>query len=127
MSPPAWTASVLGRARSPMAWFQLVAGLWDVLHDGIRHVTPLSFGVATILVGVVLLVAGALAGVRPGPGTLVNMVLIGIFSDAMLAAGIGTILFAFGIGPAVEVAFRLLRVEVPSKKTAPRVQPCETC
>src|SRR6266540_3190176 len=214
MSPPAWTASVLGRARSPMAWFQLVAGLWlfaagvvlglrsrlgvgpwDVLHDGIRHVTPLSFGVATIL-----------AGVRPGPGTLVNMVLIGIFSDAMLAtgigadlgarglpmrlaavvvgvllvalgsalyigaglgsgprdslmlaiaartglrvgvvraiietsvliigvllggaAGIGTILFAFGIGPAVEVAFRLLRVEVPSKKTAPRVQPCETC
>src|SRR6266545_3807218 len=225
MSPPAWTASVLGRARSPMAWFQLVAGLWlfaagvvlglrsrlgvgpwDVLHDGIRHVTPLSFGVATILVGVVLLVAGALAGVRPGPGTLVNMVLIGIFSDAMLAtgigadlgarglpmrlaavvvgvllvalgsalyigaglgsgprdslmlaiaartglrvgvvraiietsvliigvllggaAGIGTILFAFGIGPAVEVAFRLLRVEVPSKKTAPRVQPFETC
>src|SRR6266545_2779817 len=175
MSPPAWTASVLGRARSPMAWFQLVAGLWDVLHDGIRHVTPLSFGVATILVGVVLLVAGALAGVRPGPGTLVNMVLIGIFSDAMLAtgigaglgsgprdslmlaiaartglrvgvvraiietsvliigvllggaAGIGTILFAFGIGPAVEVAFRLLGVEVPSKKTAPRVQPCETC
>src|SRR6266568_1396886 len=81
MSPPAWTASVLGRARSPMAWFQLVAGLWlfaagvvlglrsrlgvgpwDVLHDGIRHVTPLSFGVATILVGVVLLVAGARVG-----------------------------------------------------------------
>src|SRR6266536_2555238 len=116
MSPPAWTASVLGRARSPMAWFQLVAGLWlfaagvvlglrsrlgvgpwDVLHDGIRHVTPLSFGVATILVGVVLLVAGALAGVRPGPGTLVNMVLIGIFSDAMLATGIGADLGARGL------------------------------
>src|SRR6266542_3511600 len=151
MSPPAWTASVLGRARSPMAWFQLVAGLWlfaagvvlglrsrlgvgpwDVLHDGIRHVTPLSFGVATILVGVVLLVAGALAGVRPGPGTLVNMaiietsvLIIGVLLGG--AAGIGTILFAFGIGPAVEVAFRLLGVEVPSKKTAPRVQPCETC
>src|SRR6266702_496642 len=107
MSPPAWTASVLGRARSPMAWFQLVAGLWlfaagvvvglrsrlgvgpwDVLHDGIRRVTPLSFGTATIVVGVVLLVAGALAGVRPGPGTLVNMILIGVFSDAMHATGI---------------------------------------
>src|SRR6266545_2482958 len=65
MSPPAWTASVLGRARSPMAWFQLVAG--------------------------------PLAGVRPGPGTLVNMVLIGIFSDAMLATGIGADLGARGL------------------------------
>jgi len=42
------------------------------------------------------------------------------------AAGIGTILFAFGIGPAVEVASRLLRVEVPSRK-AVGVQACETC
>src|SRR6266545_31885 len=167
MSPPAWTASVLGRARSPMAWFQLVAGLWlfaagvvlglrsrlgvgpwDVLHDGIRHVTPLSFGVATILVGVVLLVAGALAGVRLGSGPRDSLMLAiaartglrvgvvrAIIETSVLvigvllggAAGIGTILFAFGIGPAVEVAFRLLGVEVPSKKTAPRVQPCETC
>src|SRR6266540_4115601 len=167
MSPPAWTASVLGRARSPMAWFQLVAGLWlfaagvvlglrsrlgvgpwDVLHDGIRHVTPLSFGVATILVGVVLLVAGALAGVGPGSGPRDSLMLAiaartglrvgvvrAIIETSVLiigvllggAAGIGTILFAFGIGPAVEVAFRLLGVEVPSKKTAPRVQPCETC
>lgn len=224
MSPPAGTASSLRRARSPLAWVRLLAGLWlfaagvvlglrsklgvgpwDVLHDGIRQVTPLSFGVATIAVGLVLLLAGAVAGVRPGPGTLVNMVIIGIFSDAMLAsgigadldarglpmrlaavavgvglvalgsalyigaglgsgprdslmlaiaartglrvgvvraliettvlvagvllggsAGIGTILFAFGIGPAVEVAFRLLRVEVPSKKPA-RVEACETC
>src|SRR6266511_4325772 len=179
MSPPAWTASVLGRARSPMAWFQLVAGLWlfaagvvlglrsrlgvgpwDVLHDGIRHVTPLSFGVATILVGVVLLVAvvvGVLlvalgsalyigAGLGSGPrdslmlaiaartGLRVGVVRAIIETSVLIigvllggAAGIGTILFAFGIGPAVEVAFRLLGVEVPSKKTAPRVQPCETC
>jgi hypothetical protein len=39
---------------------------------------------------------------------------------------VGTILFAFGIGPAVEVAFRLLRVEVPSRKAA-RAEACETC
>src|SRR6266511_1752645 len=138
MSPPAWTASVLGRARSPMAWFQLVAGLWlfaagvvlglrsrlgvgpwDVLHDGIRHVTPLSFGVATILVGVVLRVGVVRAIIET------SVLIIGVLLGG--AAGIGTILFAFGIGPAVEVAFRLLGVEVPSKKTAPRVQPCETC
>lgn len=42
------------------------------------------------------------------------------------AAGVGTILFVFGIGPAVEVAFRLLRVEVPSRRAA-RVQAPETC
>jgi uncharacterized membrane protein YczE len=222
------SGSILGRARSPLAWVRLLAGLWlfaagvvlglrsgmgvgpwDVLHDGIRQVTPLSFGVATIVVGLVVLVAGAAAGVRPGPGTLVNMVLVGVFSDAMLAsgvgadlrsgpvalrlgavllgvalvaagsalyigaglgsgprdslmlavsartgvrvgvvraliegtvllggfllggsAGVGTILFAFGIGPAVEVAFKLLRVEVPGRPRprweAPK-EPCANC
>jgi uncharacterized membrane protein YczE len=30
------------------------------------------------------------------------------------AAGIGTVLFVVGIGPAVELAFRLLRVQVPT-------------
>jgi uncharacterized protein len=139
---------------------------------------------------VLLVAVAAVAGVRPGPGTLVNMVAIGAFADAMLAtgigrdldaqwlpvrlaavvagvglvalgsalyigaglgagprdslmlmlsartglrigvvralieasvlgigvllggaAGIGTVLFAFGIGPAVEATFRLLRVQ----------------
>jgi len=198
--------------RSALAWARLFAGLWlfaagvvlglrsglgvspwDVLHDGIRQVTPLSFGAATVLVGVVLVAMALAAGIRPGPGTLANMVAIGVFADAMLAtgvardldagslplrlaavvagvglvalgsalyigaglgsgprdslmlaisartrarvgmvralieagvlavgwllggaAGVGTILFAFGIGPAVELAFRLLRVELPA-------------
>jgi uncharacterized protein len=194
------------------AWARLFAGLWlfaagvvlglrsglgvspwDVLHDGIRQVTPLSFGTASVLVGVVLVLVARLAGVAPGPGTLANMVAIGVFADAMLAtgigrdldgqplalrlaavlagiglvavgsalyigaglgsgprdslmlavsartrlrvglvrtlleagvlacgwllggaAGIGTVLFVVGIGPAVELAFRLLRVQVPT-------------
>jgi uncharacterized protein len=166
---------------------------WDVLHDGIRQVTPLSFGAASVLVGVVLVLVALSHGVRPGPGTLANMVAIGVFADAMLAsgigrdlhaqplplrlavvlagiglvalgsalyigaglgsgprdslmlalsartrirvglvralieasalaagwllggaAGIGTVLFVAGIGPAVELAFRLLRIEVPA-------------
>jgi len=200
--------------RSALAWARLFAGLWlfaagvvlglrsglgvspwDVLHDGIRQVTPLSFGAATVLVGVVLVAVALTAGIRPGPGTLANMVAIGVFADAMLAtgiardldagslpprlaavvagvglvalgsalyigaglgsgprdslmlaisartrarvgmvralieasvlavgwllggaAGVGTILFAFGIGPAVELAFRLLRVELPARR-----------
>jgi uncharacterized protein len=198
--------------RRALAWVRLFAGLWlfaagvvlglrsglgvspwDVLHDGIRQVTPLSFGAATVLVGVVLVAVSLAAGIRPGPGTLANMLAIGVFADAMLAtgiagdldarplalrlgavaagvglvalgsalyigaglgsgprdslmlaisartrarvgmvralieagvlavgwllggaAGVGTILFAFGIGPAVELAFRLLRVELPA-------------
>jgi uncharacterized membrane protein YczE len=197
-----------------LAWVRLFAGLWlfatgvvlglrsglgvapwDVLHDGIRQVTPLSFGSATILVGVVLVAVALAAGIRPGPGTLANMLTIGLFADAMLAtgiagdldarplplrllavvggvglvalgtalyigaglgsgprdslmlalsartrvrvgvvraliegsvlvvgwllggaAGVGTVLYAFGIGPAVELAFRLLRVQPPAKR-----------
>jgi uncharacterized membrane protein YczE len=199
--------------RRVLAWARLLVGLWlfaagvvlglrcglgvspwDVLHDGIRQVSPLSFGVATVLVGVVLVAVTLAAGIRPGPGTLANMVAIGVFADLMLAtgiggdlgtrslptrllavvagvglvalgtalyigaglgsgprdslmlaistrararvglvralieasalaagwllggaAGVGTVLYAFGIGPAVELAFRLLRVELPAR------------
>jgi uncharacterized membrane protein YczE len=162
-----------------------------VLHDGIRHATPLSFGAATVLVGVVLVVVALALGVRPGPGTLVNMVAIGAFADVLLASGfvqdldawslpvrlaavlagvglialgsalyigaglgsgprdslmlalaartglpvglirgllegsvlgvgwllggvvgVGTVLFALGVGPAVQLAFRVLQVDV---------------
>jgi uncharacterized membrane protein YczE len=204
----------LGHARASLAWVRLFAGLWlfaagvvlglraglgvapwDVLHDGIRRVSPLSFGTATILVGVVLVAVALAAGIRPGPGTLANMLAIGVFADAMLAtgiagdldarplplrllavaggvglvalgtalyigaglgsgprdslmlalsartrlrvgvvraliegsvlvvgwllggaAGVGTVLYAFGIGPAVELAFRLLRVQPPARR-----------
>jgi len=200
--------------RRVLAWVRLFAGLWlfaagvvlglrsglgvspwDVLHDGIRQVTPLSFGIATVLVGVVLVAVALAAGIRPGPGTLANMLAIGLFADAMLAtgiaadldarplplrllavaggvglvalgtalyigaglgsgprdslmlalsartgvrvgvvraliegsvlvvgwllggaAGVGTVLYAFGIGPAVELAFRLLRVQPPARR-----------
>ena len=211
-----------GRA---LAWARLMVGLWlfaagvvlglrsglgvspwDVLHDGIRQVTPLSFGVATVLVGVVLVAVALAAGIRPGPGTLANMVAIGLFADAMLAtgigrdldggplplrlavvvagvglvalgsalyigaglgsgprdslmlaisgrtrarvglvralieatvlaagwllggaAGVGTLLYAFGIGPALELAFKLLRVELPARpdlRTGGRERTC---
>ena len=92
-----------------MRWLRLLVGLacfalgtvmtlraglglspWDVLHDGLQLKTPISFGVATILVGLVLLLASFAAGIRPGPGTVANMILIGVFVDGMLATGIGS-------------------------------------
>jgi uncharacterized membrane protein YczE len=62
---------------------------WDVLHDGLRLNTPLTFGQAVIGIGIVLVVVSMAAGVRPGPGTIANMLLIGIIEDLMLATGIG--------------------------------------
>lgn len=63
---------------------------WDVLADGIRRNTPLTFGLAVILIGAVLILGSLIAGIRPGPGTIANMVLIGAFADLMLSTGIGS-------------------------------------
>ncbi|MEO8954921.1 MAG: hypothetical protein ABI465_10150 [Ktedonobacteraceae bacterium] len=59
-------------------------GPWDVLHQGISRHTLLSFGQASILVGGLLILGGLLIKVRPGVGTVLNMLLIGIFVDAQL-------------------------------------------
>jgi uncharacterized membrane protein YczE len=59
-------------------------GPWDVLHQGINRHTPLSFGQASIAVGAILIVGGLLLKVIPGVGTLLNMLLIGIFVDVHL-------------------------------------------
>jgi uncharacterized protein len=170
---------------------------WDVLNDGLRRRTPLSFGSAVILVGVVLVVVTTAAGLRPGPGTIANMLLIGAFIDVLLAlditsgastwpywakvvltiagivlvglgtalyigaglgagprdglmvlvatrarmrvgvaralvegtallagallggsVGLGTVLFALGIGPAVDVWFRVFRMDSSGRRTA---------
>jgi uncharacterized membrane protein YczE len=60
---------------------------WDVLADGLRRRTPLSFGEAVIGIGFALVVLTWFAGVRPGPGTIANMVLIGALEDLLLRNG----------------------------------------
>ena len=75
-------------------------GRWDVLHDGLSDHTPLSFGTALVLVGVVVLLAAVALGVRPGPGTFLNAALVGVLVDLLdrLLPG------AEGAGPATRVA-----------------------
>ena len=58
---------------------------WDVLHQGIQRNSPLSFGAASVLVGIGLLGVTTLLGVRPGLGTVLNAVLIGLFIDLQIA------------------------------------------
>jgi uncharacterized membrane protein YczE len=52
---------------------------WDVLHQGIALHTPLSFGLANVCVGVVMLVLGKSLGGRIGIGTIGNGVFVGLF------------------------------------------------
>lgn len=182
-------------------WLGLVAelgvGPWDVLTGGLAEQLGASFGRTAIGVSVAVLLVAMAAGVRPGLGTLLNVVVIGVTIDVLLASplladlgdgpvllrlgavllgiatvaagsalylgahlgpgprdglmvaisartgwpvgaaraalecavlvlgvllggpvGVGTVLFAFGIGPAVQVAFRVLR-QTPVRPTGP--------
>lgn len=61
---------------------------WDVLHDALGRLTPLTFGQAVVGVSVLVVVASLALGVKPGPGTLANVLLIGAFTDLILATGV---------------------------------------
>jgi uncharacterized membrane protein YczE len=58
---------------------------WDVLNQGLAEQSPLSFGGANVLIGLIVLVAAWRLGARIGLGTVANAVLIGIFVDLLLA------------------------------------------
>jgi uncharacterized protein len=87
----------------PLRFTQLVAGLfgwglasaffirsglglgpWDAFHYGLHLQVGISVGMASILAGAVILAATTAAGLRPGLGTLLNMVLVGVFTDLLL-------------------------------------------
>ena len=58
---------------------------WDVLNQGIERQTPISFGIANIVIGLGVLVVAWVVGAPPGIGTVANAVLIGVFIEALLA------------------------------------------
>jgi uncharacterized membrane protein YczE len=63
----------------------LGAAPWDVFHLGLQHATGLGVGVATTLTAVAALLLALVWGVRPGLGTIVNLLLLGACVDAALA------------------------------------------
>ncbi|GIV98256.1 MAG: membrane protein [Herpetosiphonaceae bacterium] len=90
-------------ARSPLAWIRLVSGLfswalavvlmvksglglgpWDLFHEGLSRWSGLPMGVISELVGLILIVGVLLLRVWPGPGSIANMILIGVFIDLLL-------------------------------------------
>ncbi len=57
---------------------------WDVLHDGVTRHVPLTFGQVVIVVGALVLLAWIPLRQRPGIGTVLNVVLIGVAVDVTL-------------------------------------------
>ena len=82
-------------------------GPWDVFHEGLAQRTPLSVGQAIVATGFALLVfAAVVAKIRPGLGTVLNMLQVGLWVDLFLGSSLvprpgdwwsGAALFALGL------------------------------
>jgi uncharacterized membrane protein YczE len=70
-----------GLAISLMIESRLGLGPWDAFHVGLHKLTGMTVGTASIVAGVTIVIGSWFIGVRPGLGTLVNMVMIGVFID----------------------------------------------
>lgn len=62
----------------------LGVGPWDVLHGGLAHKLGTPFGRTSIAVSIVVFVIALAARVRPGIGTVLNVVMIGAVIDLLL-------------------------------------------
>lgn len=69
---------VLGVGVSMLLAADLGSDGYSTLVNGISLRTGMSFGVVNLLVGVVLVLLAAARKVRPGPGTVVQVVLVGV-------------------------------------------------
>ena len=58
---------------------------WDVLHQGVAERTGIAIGIVTILTGVVVLLLWIPIRERPGLGTVLNVLVIGLVVDVTLA------------------------------------------
>jgi uncharacterized membrane protein YczE len=54
---------------------------WDVFAQGISIQTKLSFGVSSVIVSIIVLLAWIPLKQKPGIGTVANAILIGLFAD----------------------------------------------
>lgn len=57
---------------------------WTVFAEGVSKQTPLSIGAATVVTSFVLLLTWIPLGVRPGLGTILNAIIVGVAIDLVL-------------------------------------------
>lgn len=61
---------------------------WDIFHVGLAKTMGISIGTASILVGLIIGMIAVFMGEKLGFGTILNMVLIGVFLDIVLKSQI---------------------------------------
>jgi uncharacterized membrane protein YczE len=76
---------LLGCGIAPVLEAELGVAPWDVFHQGLADRTGLSFGVITVLVGIVVMLTWIPLRQRMGLGTVVNTLTLGFVIDAALA------------------------------------------
>jgi uncharacterized protein len=77
---------------------------WDVFHVGFSNTVGISIGTASIVAGVFIIILIVLLGEKLGIGTLLNMVLIGVFMDIILESHIIPVLNNFLLGVLMMIA-----------------------
>ena len=101
-----------GLGIAAMVVADLGLGPWDVLHQGISNRTPIPIGTVGIIVGLLVLLGWLPLRERPGTGTVLNVIVIGVVIDLTLlvlpvpeatwlrlaAMSLGPLLFAVGSG-----------------------------
>jgi uncharacterized membrane protein YczE len=75
---------IFGTGEACLVHARLGNSPWTVLAQGVSKHTPLAIGTATIVISVVVLLAWIPLRQRPGLGTVVNAILIGVAIDVML-------------------------------------------
>jgi len=61
---------------------------WDVLNDGFAKTVGVSLGLASISIGLFLMVIVYISREKIGLGSILNMVLVGVFIDLIMSFGI---------------------------------------
>ena len=74
-----------GMGMAGMVRARMGLGPWDVFHQGLSDRTGIPIGTVGILVGFVVLLAWIPLRQRIGLGTMLNIVVIGVVIDAILA------------------------------------------
>ena len=73
-----------GTSQALMVRARLGLAPWDVFHQGLHRQTDLAIGTWTIIVGAAVLLLWIPLRLRPGLGTLCNVVLIGVSLNVIL-------------------------------------------
>ena len=71
---------------------------WEVFHVGLSNTIGVSFGITTIIAGIVIAIIVTLLGEKLGLGTILSMVMTGIFADIILIINIIPISENFTVG-----------------------------